>query len=190
MGNSEKELVAVSTAGALPPAKAAVEALQRAFGRNRYILRSMPVRSRLDPARRLSGELQAAVDSRRALHDAAPNPTAAAARRLIGELLDLGPLRLADDRARVPPERLSVFAEEALAIGVGTTEWQGISASLIQLRDALAAGRSSGEVRSAYSRALTALQAEARKTAIQSPGSLSTPSRLRSSWALEGQRKP
>ena len=190
MGNAEKELVAVSTAGALPSAKAAVEALQRAFGRNRYILRSMPVRSRLDPARRLSGELQAAVDSRRALHDAAPNPAAAAARRLSGELLDLGPALLADDRARVQPERLSVLAEEALAIGAGATEWQGISASLVQLRDALAAGRSTEDVRSVYSRALTALQAEARKTAIQSPGSLSTPSRLRSSWALEGQRKP
>ena len=189
MGRAEKELAAVSTAGALPPAKAAVEALQRAFGRNRYILRSMPVRSRLDPSRRLSGELQAAVDSKRALHDAPPNPTAIAARRLIGELLDLGPSIMAADRGRVPPERLSAMAEEALAIGAGTSEWQGISASLLELRNAVTAGRPAADLRSTYSKALGTLQTEARKSAIQAaaPGDHSS---LRSSWILESQRKP
>ena len=189
MGRAEKELIAVSTIRALPPAKAAVEALQRAFGRNRYILRSLPVRSRLDPARRLSGGLQAAVDSRRAAHEPSSDRTAAIARRLMGELLEMGPLLLADDRARVQPARLSALAEEALAAGAGTSEWQNISASLLQFRDALVAARPAAELRSRYSKTLEALQAEARKGAIQ-PAASNGQSVLRSAWMDEvGARK-
>ena len=189
MGRADKELIAASTAGALPPAKAAVEALQRAFGRNRYILRSMPVRSRLDPARRLSGELQAAVDSKRAAHAATADPTAATARRLIGELLDLGPRLLADDPSPDQSARLSTLAEEALAAGAGTTEWQGIAVSLLQLRDALAGGHTAADRRSRYSRTLQTLQAEAQKHAIQPAASIPTQSALRSAWTLEQRVK-
>ena len=57
MGKVEVGLAAINTTAALPPARAAVEALQRAFGRNRYILRTLPVRSRVDPSRRLTGEI-------------------------------------------------------------------------------------------------------------------------------------
>ena len=87
------------------------------------------------------------------------------------------------------PEAESIASEHAANMP-GTTEWQGISASLIQLRDALAAGRSTDDVRSAYSRALTALQAESRKAAIQPPINFTSQSPLRSSWALEGKRTP
>ena len=59
MGKVEIGLAAINTSAALPPARAAVEALQRAFGRNRYILRTLPVRSRVDPSRRLTGEIPA-----------------------------------------------------------------------------------------------------------------------------------
>jgi hypothetical protein len=186
MGRAEKELIAVSTASALPPAKAAVEALQRAFGRNRYILRSMPVRSRLDPSRRLSGELQAAVDSKRAAHEPASDPMAITARRLLGELLNLGPLLLADGGSRVQSARLSALAEEALAAGAGTAEWQNVSALLLQLSDALAARQPARDVRSHYTKTLEALQSEARKNAIQ-PASIPAQSALRSAWTLEQQ---
>jgi hypothetical protein len=189
MGRAEKELIAVSTTSALPPAKAAVEALQRAFGRNRYILRSMPVRSRLDPSRRLTGELQAAVDSKRAAHEPSSDLMATTARRLIGELLALGPVLLADDRSRVQPERLSALAEEALAAGAGTREWQNVSASLLQLRDAIVTGQPATEVRSQYSKTLDALQAEARKSAIPPAASIPAESMLRSAWTVEQQVK-
>ncbi len=64
---AEQALVAIDTAAALAQAKLAVDALQRAFGRNRYILRTLPVRSRVDPSRRLTGKLDDAsgwVDAR------------------------------------------------------------------------------------------------------------------------------
>ena len=73
MGKVEIGLAAINTSAALPPARAAVEALQRAFGRNRYILRTLPVRSRVDPSRRLTGEMSAASDWRRELFPPAPD---------------------------------------------------------------------------------------------------------------------
>lgn len=107
----------------------------------------------------------------------------------MGELLDIGPLFLADDRARVQPARLSALAEEALAVGAGTPEWQKISALLLQLRDALVAAQPAAELRSRYSKTLEALQAEVRKGAIQPAASIRR-SGLRSAWTEEvGARK-
>src|SRR5262249_23937390 len=67
MGQAEQSLVAVDTAAALPPAKSAVDALQRAFGHNRYFLRTLATRSRLDPSRRLTGDLKEASGWNRSL---------------------------------------------------------------------------------------------------------------------------
>ena len=55
MGRVEVALAAVDTSTALTQARAAVAALQRALGRSRYILRTIPVGSRIDPSRRLTG---------------------------------------------------------------------------------------------------------------------------------------
>src|SRR5699024_3833579 len=86
MGRVEKALGALSTKEALPPAREAVKALQRAFGHSRYLLRALPSRARLDPARRLSGDTSTARDWSRILTPPAPDPVAEAAR---AGLLDL-----------------------------------------------------------------------------------------------------
>ena len=57
MSQAEKLLTASNVADALVAERAAVTALQRAFSRDRYILRAMATRSQLDPARRLTGTL-------------------------------------------------------------------------------------------------------------------------------------
>jgi hypothetical protein len=56
MSRAEARLNAGDTATALPFERAALRALQRAFDRRRYLLRTMPERTRIDPARRLSGD--------------------------------------------------------------------------------------------------------------------------------------
>src|SRR4029077_20349647 len=61
MSQAEKLLTGANTREALPAQRAAVAALQRAFSRDRYILRALATRSRLDPARRLTGNLSDAV---------------------------------------------------------------------------------------------------------------------------------
>ena len=58
MSQAEKLLTGANTAEALVAERAAVTALQRAFARDRYILRALASRANLDPARRLTGDLK------------------------------------------------------------------------------------------------------------------------------------
>src|SRR5262249_4165604 len=74
---AEKLLTGADTADALVAERAAVAALQRAFARDRYILRALASRSQLDLSRRLTGDLRAAADWRRSLPDAPVNRRAA-----------------------------------------------------------------------------------------------------------------
>jgi Domain of unknown function (DUF4175) len=132
MGNVEVGLAGVSTAAALPPARLAVEALQRAFGRNRYILRTLPVRSRVDPSRRLTGETSAASGWRRDVSPPAPDAVVEGARTLLTRLLELAPVVKAGS---VDASVLTGLAEEALGIDPAAEAWQAVSTGLLQLRD-------------------------------------------------------
>ena len=60
MSRAEALLNGGDTAGALVFERSALAALQRAFDRRRYFLRTTPERSRIDPSRRLSGDLEKA----------------------------------------------------------------------------------------------------------------------------------
>lgn len=130
MTRAEQGLTAVDTEAALPPARAAVEALQRAFGRSRYLLRSLAVRSRLDPSRRLTGRLDDAGDWRRTL-DAVPEREGEAARRLLNDLLALSSgLR---DGSRPDPRHLARVAESAISIDPTSPVWSEVARALLDL---------------------------------------------------------
>jgi hypothetical protein len=132
MGRAEQGMAMVSVDAALPPARAAVEALQRAFGRNRYFLRTLPVRSRVDASRRLTGELSAAADWRRELFADAGNPGSAEARTLLARVLALSH----DIRAgSAAPAALTALAEQAVAIDPSSQAWQDVSRDLLALGD-------------------------------------------------------
>lgn len=164
---AERGLAAFSTPASLPPARAAVEALQRAFGRSRYILRAMPVRSRIDRSRRLSGELRAASGW---LRDADPGPDRSApsrARALLGRLRELTSAGGEADHAA-----LVRLAEEALTVNPGSVEWQDVAARLTR-----------GET--AAARAL--LHDQAQKDALPQSDRMTRPSRLRRAW-VESRR--
>jgi hypothetical protein len=178
MGKVEVGLAAISTAAALPPARAAVEALQRAFGRNRYILRTLPVRSRVDPSRRLTGEISAASDWRRELSPPVPDAAVEAARTLLARLLDLAP---SVKSGSVAPSVLTALAEEALGVDPAVEDWQAVSKGLLQLRDARG---------TELERSTLLNQVVARVAAVADRASLATRPRernqpLRSAWAEE-----
>lgn len=63
MSRAEARLNAGDTAQALEFERAALKALQRAFDRRRYLLRTLPERTRIDASRRLTGALDAARSS-------------------------------------------------------------------------------------------------------------------------------
>ena len=178
MGKVEAGLAAINTGAALPPARAAVEALQRAFGRNRYILRTLPVRSRVDPSRRLTGELSAASDWRRELYPPAADPAVDAARTTLRKLLELAPAIKAGT-ATAP--QLTALAEEALAIDPAAEDWQVVSRGLLQLRD----GRGSEKERAETLNQAVARIAGVVDRAAMAPRTQSKDNSLRSAWAAE-----
>lgn len=114
MGRVERALAAISTGDALPPARDAVKALQRAFGHSRYLLRALPSRVRIDPARRLSGDVSSALDWSRLLAPPAPDAVAEAAR---AALLDLALVTRSLDAGTGKPDAalLDRVAERLLA---------------------------------------------------------------------------
>jgi hypothetical protein len=133
MTRVEQRLTAIELGRALPPARAAVEALQRAFGRSRYLLRSLAVRGRLDPSRRLAGELAGAGDWRRSA-DVSPPDRARGARVVFAMLLaSLDALRAGQDP---DPRRLLEIGELALKIDPTAEVWQDIAGEITRARDA------------------------------------------------------
>jgi hypothetical protein len=159
---AERGLAAFSSGAALPPAKAAVDALQRAFGRSRYILRSMPVRGRIDPARRLSGELRGTGAWQRDAAARADDAPPAQARALMVRVLEATAGTPSDEAAAAR------LAEDALRVSPASADWQAISRALAARR---------------FDDALARLQKEAAKDALPAPDGAAPPSRLWRVWA-------
>lgn len=109
MSQAQKLLTAVNTTDALIAERAAVAALQRAFSRDRYILRALATRSRLDVARRLTGTLTEAVNWRRVAPPVAANRRTALLEDLLRGIAEMGP-------ATDVRQRALVLAEEAIRI--------------------------------------------------------------------------
>jgi hypothetical protein len=180
MSRAEVGLAAVSTGAALPPARAAVEALQRAFGRNRYFLRTLPVRSRVDPSRRLTGEMKDASDWKRDIPPPVHDPQSLAARRVLERLIALSPAVRANT---VDPQVLTSMAEEALAVDPSATEWQEISKSLMALRDR---GSAATEERSTLlARAVAVATTLAQRNTLKARPLDRGSATLRGAWAEE-----
>ena len=180
MSRAEQGLAAVSTGAALPPARAAVAALQRAFGRNRYFLRTLPVRSRVDPSRRLTGELKDASDWTREVSPAVEDPQSLAARRLLERLITLSPgLRTNHVDANV----LTAMAEEALAVDPSATAWQAISKGIIQLRDS--ANASADERSTVLAKTVALVTTMAQRNTVPARADDRGSSALRGAWAEE-----
>jgi hypothetical protein len=131
MTRAEQGMTAVNTGVALTSAREAVTALQRAFGRNRYLLRSLAVRSRLDPARRLTGDLSSANPWRRTAPDA-DDPGDRSARALLNAVLDLG--HGWTDGERPPAREIDEMAERLLALDPADPALMQASRDLLELR--------------------------------------------------------
>jgi hypothetical protein len=179
MSRAEQALAAVETAEALSAAKAAADALQRAFGRNRYILRMLPVRSRVDPSRRLSGDLKEATDWRR-------DPAAASDRREVAEAHGIlaGLLAAAAGSADAGNALMTALAERALTVKPGSAEWQEIAAAVLRTTASTAGDSAAPDRRRALQDAASRLLNLIRRDAVR-PGRTTTPDPLRAAF-VEG----
>jgi hypothetical protein len=190
MGRVERALAAVSTKDALPLAREAVRALQRAFGHSRYLLRALPARARIDPARRGSGDVTSASDWSRALAAVASDPRTEGAR---SALLDLILITRALDDPSVRADtvsRLGRLAERVLAVDPGAADLQPAARDLLSARDAVSAGQID-RGRSALQRAAAPLVARAQRGRIDGGAIPRDPARLAGAAAVspgEGRR--
>ena len=138
MGEVERALAAVSTGTALPPARAAVKALQRAFGHSRYLLRALPSRVRLDPARRLTGDITSAAGWDRVLVPSSPDAVTEAARAALADLITAS--ATLDERADITGA-LRALAERILAAAAGAADLLPAAKEVDAARLAIAAGQ-------------------------------------------------
>jgi hypothetical protein len=159
MSQAEKMLTGANTADALVAERAAVSALQRAFSRDRYILRALATRSQLDPSRRLTGKLADAAGWRRVAPDVPANRRAALLRDLLRGISELAEVRRKPDTTATPPAetptetasgtpvvsrfsrtRALVLAEEAIRIDPSAASLREVSAALQRAADAADSG--------------------------------------------------
>ena len=117
MSQAEKLLTGANAADALVAERAAVTALQRAFSRDRYILRALATRSRLDPARRLTGALTDAGNWRRVAPPVTANRRTALLEDLLRGIAEIT-VRPNETMVRRKPDTtaLLLLAEEAIRI--------------------------------------------------------------------------
>ncbi len=188
MTSTEQALAAHDTGAALAAAMKAVEALQKAFTRNRYILRTLPSRLRIDPSRRLSGALDDVKDETRAPASPAESPEAELSRRLLAEMLALIPRLRSEKESAAVVAALSAVAERALAAGSGDPQWSGLAQSLLRLREAVSGGAAAQPRIDAESRIVVQalLQRVRKHAAIVQPRSAD---RLERAWADEARRR-
>lgn len=173
MSQVERRLTDADTRAALPPAEAAVESLQRAFGRRRYFLRTAPVRMRIDRSRRLSasGEGVGGVTLRPTFErneDRGP-----------ASLASLFDLAASVGRNGATTDVLSTAAARVLAVDPGSAALQAVA---VKLQSVEPADRAS--VRDAVAEAIAALVARerARQPGEQQPR---MGDELRGAWGAE-----
>ena len=178
MSQAEKLLTGTNTAEALVAERVAVSALQRAFSRDRYILRALATRSQLDPSRRLTGNLTDATGWRRVAPEAPENRRTALMQDLlrgIAGLLAPDSITLADASVQArPSERVGAasFRQRALVVADEAIRIDPASASL---RDAASNIQHAADAADPIARAkalaaaATAAAAEARRAHADPP---------------------
>ena len=166
MSQAQKLLTAATTAEALIAERAAVTALQRAFSRDRYILRALSTRSQLDLARRLTGTLTEATGWRRAAPVVPANRRTALLENLLrgmSELVTPGPQGATPADAFT--QRAHVLAEEAIRIDPTSLLLRQTSTELQRAANAADAATRSRSLAAAA----TAAASEARKAHADPP---------------------
>jgi hypothetical protein len=171
MSQAEKLLTGVNLPAALKAERAAVAALERAFSRDRYILRALATRSPLDLSRRLTGTDAQPVTWRRVPEEHAEDRRAALLQSL---LQGLGETATTVRSGRVSNDdrgRIAVLAELAVRADVESPALRQIAADLQQLADTWST--SAADVRA---RALDAIAArvaqEVRRAFADAPAAL------------------
>ncbi len=133
MSTAEKLLTAGDTRAALDAERAAVRALQRAFSKDRYILRALATRDPLDFTRRLTAPAAGEIDWRRSVA-AAPRDRRAIQLQGLLEAAGAVESELQGGR-RIDPRRVVLLGELAIRIDPDSARLRQIAADCQRLAD-------------------------------------------------------
>jgi hypothetical protein len=147
---AERHLTNADTGDALKAQRAALAAVQRAQSRQRYFLRTIPIKSRIDPTRRLTGNLTDAASSQHPAPAGSPDAQAAALRALLDDCARLSAMLTAGEAAQANAGANANANANALASSIGarmmaldptSTPLHAAAASLLQVAPLAARGR-------------------------------------------------
>ena len=150
-------------ANALTAERAALDQLQRAFSRTRYILRALTQRERLDLSRRLTGTMDGVARANRPTLQPDANPRLTSLRRALAELAG-------NPRVEMPADamRISRLAQTVLQVDPSSQALQDIAGAI----DASARAINDGQrdrARQQLDRAATLLAASIRTELSEAP---------------------
>jgi hypothetical protein len=168
MSQAEKWLTGANTAEALKAERAAVVALQRAFTRDRYILRALATRSQLDLSRRLTGTVAEPIGWRRIVESRPADRRAAYLQSLLQGLGELSVSSSADPADRHLSARIGVLAELAVRTDAESPTLRTVAADLQKLADSWSASSSEARAR-AIDAVAAQVAAEARRALADPP---------------------
>ena len=183
----EQALAAPDTGAALTAAVKAVEALQRAFTRNRYILRTLPSRLQINPSRRLSGDLDEVKDENRPVAPATDAASGLLSRQLLADMVALIPRLRDEPRSARTVQNLSTAAERALTAAAGDSQWRVVAQAILQLRSSVSANADRSRIDADGRAVVQALLERVGQNATVVRGRAGD--RLESAWAGEGTRR-
>ena len=178
MSTAERNLLIADTGAALQAQRAALAAMQRALSKQRYFLRTIPVRSQIDPTRRLSGDLATARSWDR--RDAAPRPNErlASIRQLLLDLSKLATIdRASSATGRRPlPVEAGDLPRRVLAVDPASAALQEAARDLTRLIESNAS-LNDADRRALLSRVVQSLQQQV----VSSPATTGAPDDFSSS---------
>jgi hypothetical protein len=148
---------------ALTAERAALDQLQRAFSRTRYILRALTQRERLDLSRRLTGVLEGVARTNRPNLQPDDNPGLVSLRRALAELASIPSTETPADAMRI-----SRLAQTVLEVDPSSQALQDIAAAIDAAGRAVNDGQRD-RARQQIDRAATLLAASIRTELTEAP---------------------
>lgn len=164
---------------ALESERTALDHLQRAFSRSRYILRALAGNERIDLARRLTGALTTASRDVRPQATPAPDPRIAALRGVLADIADLA----GDPASEHAGEYAAALARELLRIDPVADPVRDAAAALSDAASLLARGDAAG-ARARLADAVTTVGALVRVELAPAPQRRDVPALRRLDGAL------
>ena len=168
MSQADAKLIAVDVAGALKDEQLALEHLQNAFSRTRYILRALTQRERLDLTRRLTGVLTDAGRDVRPLPVAALDPEVVALREALAGVAALAGGSMGESDAATAAARASMLAQSVLRVDPSSDTLQAIATRIGEAGSALA-DRRAGDARTILGGAAVDLASVIRRRLVDAP---------------------